>query len=156
MIRALFAIALLATGSTQAAAQSIVGKWDCTGREGRGTAIRTLQEYRANGQFYHLANLAIGDRTGRIDASVALRGQWRVKGSYIHENIKTARMRSLSANGKDISRGPIGKRMARDLPHRMTGPKKTSRTKIKFVSPREMHMVSGASVEPAPNARTLL
>ncbi|WP_299411759.1 hypothetical protein [uncultured Sulfitobacter sp.] len=143
MIRTVLVIALLAIGSTQASAQSLVGKWDCEGREGRGTAIRTLQEYRANGSFYHLANMAVGDRRGRIDASVALRGKWTTSGSTLVEDITTVRMRSLQANSKDISRTPIGRQMARTLPQRMAGPKNGSRTKIKFISAREFRMVSG-------------
>lgn len=143
MIRTLMVIGLLATGATQAGAQSLVGKWDCQGREGRGTAIRTLQEYRANGQFYHLANLAIGDRRGRIDASVALRGRWSFDGPYLNETISSARMRSLAADGQDITRTPIGRQMAKTLPKRMMGANNQSRTKIKFVSARKLKMVSG-------------
>jgi len=144
MIRTLMIVGLLATGGTQAQANSLLGKWDCNGREGRGTAIRTLQEYRANGQFYHLANLAMGDRRGRIDASVALRGTWDVDGgNTLVENVKTARMRSLAANGQDISGTAVGRQMAKDLPKRMAGPNKASRTIIRFVSPREFRMVSG-------------
>ena len=143
MIKTLIMVSLLAAGATQAGAQSLVGKWDCTGREGRGTAIRTLQEYRANGQFYHLANLAIGDRRGRLDAAVVLRGKWDIKGNYLNEEIKTARMRSLAINGKDITRTQIGRQMGQTLPKRMTGPNNLSRTKIRFVSAGEMRMVSG-------------
>lgn len=143
MIRTLMIIGLLAAGGTQAAAQSLVGKWDCSGREGRGTAIRTLQEYRANGQFYHLANLAMGDRNGRLDAAVALRGTWKMEGDWLVENVKVARMRSLGANGQDITNTAIGKQMAKTMPKRMAGPTKVSRTKIKMVSPTQLRMVSG-------------
>jgi hypothetical protein len=143
MIRTLLIVGLLATSGTQAAAQSLVGKWDCEGREGRDTAIRTLQEYRANGQFYHLANLAMGDRKGRFDAAVALRGTWSFNGSYLTENVTKARMRSLAISGNDISNTPIGRKMAKSLPKRMAGPNKKSRTKIKMVSATEMRMVSG-------------
>lgn len=143
MLRTLFIIGLLATSGTQAAAQSLVGKWDCNGREGRGTAIRTLQEYRANGSLYHLANFATGDRKGRLDASVRLRGKWRLQGNRLIETISSAGMRSLSANGQDISDTLVGRIMARDLPKRMANTDRPSRTTIKFISSQEFHMVSG-------------
>ena len=38
MIRSLLVIGLLVTGATEASARSIVGKWDCEAREGRGMA----------------------------------------------------------------------------------------------------------------------
>jgi len=143
MIRTLILIGTLACSGTHVAAQSLVGKWDCTGREGRGTAIRTLQEYRSNGQFYHLANLAMGDKRGRLDAAIALRGTWKMKNNTIVEKITTARMRSLSLDKQDITNTKIGRSMAKSLPRRMTGPNKLSRTKIKFTSPRDMIIVSG-------------
>ncbi|MBB3993588.1 hypothetical protein GGR95_001219 [Sulfitobacter undariae] len=145
MIRALLMVGLLATGGTQAAAQSLVGKWDCSGRAGRGEAIRTLQEYKANGQLYHLANMAVGDRRGRIDASIAMRGRWEIKGNSLRENFSSSRLRSLMADGNDISNTSLGRSMSKSLPMRMrmNGPSNTSLTKIKFVSPREFRIVSG-------------
>ncbi|MEP1766260.1 MAG: hypothetical protein ABJJ53_06405 [Sulfitobacter sp.] len=149
MLRTLMLISMLANGGTQLAAQhpidrsTLVGQWDCNGRQGRGTAIRTLQEYRSNGHFYHLANLAIGDKRGRLDSAVALRGSWKMENGTIIEKVQTARMRSLSMNNQDISKSALGRRMAKSLPRRMTGPNKLSRTKVQFVSAREMKIVSG-------------
>jgi len=143
MIRSLLLVGLLATGGTQAAAQSLVGKWDCSGRAGRGEAIRTLQEYKANGQLYHLANMAVGNRNGRLDASIAMRGRWEIKGNSLRESFSSSRLRSLMADGKDISNTSLGRRMAKSLPMRMNGPNNSSLTKIKFLSPREFRIVSG-------------
>ena len=129
------------TGS--ASAQSLVGKWDCEGRDGPGMSIRTLQEYRANGLFYHRANMAIGNNTRRMDTSITLRGSWALKSNRIVENIRTARMTKLEENGRDVSRTPIGKRMGRDLPGQLAGRDGISRTRINFTSANRFEMVDG-------------
>lgn len=143
MIRTLIIAALLATGGTQVSAQSLVGKWDCDGRKDRGTAVRSLMDYRATGGFYHLANVASGDRRGRIDAAIVLRGTWQLRGNRLVEQIKTARMRSLDLNGKDIARTPFGRMMAKSLPRQMGAGRLDSVTNIRFVSPTKFKLTSG-------------
>ncbi len=138
-----FALCLATLCASSAAAQSLVGKWDCQGRDGPGVAIRTLQEYRANGLFFHRANLAIGDTRGRMDASLSLRGSWSLKPNVIVENIRTAKLTKLLQNGKDISQTAIGRRMSRDLPKQLFGPTGTSKTRIKFTAPDRFEIVGG-------------
>jgi hypothetical protein len=141
MLRAAFVIFCMLS-SAPVAAQSLAGQWDCNGRDGPGSAIRTLQEYRATGQLYHLANMAIGDRTRRMDASLVLRGSWRLEGGVITETFRTGRLRSLQENGRDIRQTPIGRRLSRDIPKRIFGPDQSTRTRITFVS-ADKFLVSG-------------
>ena len=143
MIKSLLVIGLLVTGATQASARSLVGKWDCEGRDGRSTAVRMLLDYRQSGQFYHLANMAIGDRTGRMDASIALNGNWFRDHGTLKETVTGARMRSLQVNRQDISKTPIGRHMARTLPKQVIGSNATSVTKIRYLSNTKIQMTSG-------------
>lgn len=141
MLRTLMIAGLLLIGAP-ASAQSLVGKWDCNGREGRGKAIRTLQEYRASGSLYHLANFATGDRKGRLDVSIKLRGKWDLQGDKLTETITSAKLRSLTTDGRDALQTPVGQIMERQLPARMANPNRPSLTTIQFVSPKEFKMVS--------------
>ena len=145
MIKALTILTFLATAGTQVTAQSLVGKWDCDTRNGPGTAVRTLMDYRANGQFYHHANVASGDRRGRVDASIVMRGSWSLQGSRVVEQIRTARMRSISANGKDISKTPLGRIMAKTLPRKLGVGRRASVTRIKFLS-QNKYRINGKKV----------
>ena len=74
MIRTLIAAAVIATTASAADASSrtMVG----IARDGKHLAIAMLFDYRQSGHFYHLANVAAGDRRGRLDASIALRVSW--------------------------------------------------------------------------------
>ena len=145
MIRSLLVVALLATsaGAAEASSRTLVGKWDCNARDGKHLAIRMLLDYRQSGHFYHLANVAVGDRSGRLDASIALRGEWFRNHATLTETLSNARMRSLSADGQDISNTPIGRHMARTLPSQMGGPSDTSVTKVKFLTRNKVRMTSG-------------
>ena len=143
MIRSLLVIGLLVTGATEASARSIVGKWDCEAREGRGMAMRMLLEYRQSGQFYHLANLAIGDRRGRMDGSVAISGKWHRNRSALTETITSARMRSLEVNGQNISKSPIGRHMAKSLPKQMMGSNPTGVSSVRYLSNSKIQLTSG-------------
>lgn len=144
MIRTLLVAGLLATtGASDASARTLVGKWDCQGRDGRNLAIRMLLDYRQSGHFYHLANLAVGDRYGRIDAAVALNGKWFRNHGKLKETLNTARVRTLRANGQDISKTPIGRQMTRSLSTTMTRGNATSITKVRFLSDRKVTMTGG-------------
>jgi hypothetical protein len=78
MIRTVIAAAVIAAsaGAADASSRTLVGKWDCIARDGKHLAIAMLLDYRQSGHFYHLANVAAGDRRGRLDASIALRVSW--------------------------------------------------------------------------------
>lgn len=144
MIRTLLIVGLLATtGASEASARSLVGKWDCNGRDGNNLAIRMLLDYRQSGQFYHLANIAVGDRRGRIDASVALNGNWFRNRTKLKETVTRARVRTLDANGKDISKTPIGRQMVRGLPKQMLAGNATSVTDLRYVTENKVKMTSG-------------
>ena len=108
MIRTLLAAAVLATTASVANASSrtMVGKWDCIARDGKHLAIAMLLDYRQSGHFYHLANVAAGDRRGRLDASIALRGRWFRDHGKLTETIRTSRLRSIAVDGTDISVPP--------------------------------------------------
>ncbi|MGC1495928.1 MAG: hypothetical protein WA790_08970 [Sulfitobacter sp.] len=138
-------MAVIAMAGTQATAQSLVGKWDCDTRNGPGTAVRTLMDYRENGQFYHHANVASGDRRGRVDAAIVMRGSWSLQGNRVVEKIRTARMRSISANGKDISKTPLGRLIAKTLPRQLGVGKRASVTRIKFLS-QNKYRINGKKV----------
>ena len=101
--------------------------------------------YRANGQFNHLANVAVGDRRGRIDAAIALRGSWKVQGENVIETIKNARARSIKVNGQDISSTPLGRQMAKSLPAQLGAGKRDSVTRITFLSPSK-YRINGRKV----------
>ncbi|WP_298857652.1 hypothetical protein [uncultured Sulfitobacter sp.] len=144
MIRTLLIVGLLATtGASEASARSLVGKWDCNGRDGKNLAIRMLLDYRQSGQFYHLANIAVGDRRGRIDGSVALNGKWFRNHSKLSETVKHARVRSLTANGQDISKTPVGRHMTRSLPKRMVSGNRPDVTNVRFLSNSKVKLTSG-------------
>jgi len=72
----------------------MAGKWDCNGRDGKSMAIRTFMDYRPGGTFYHIANVAVGDRRGRVDGSVAVRGTWSRNHGALTETVSSARKRS--------------------------------------------------------------
>lgn len=142
MIRTLLVVGLLATSGTAASARSLVGKWDCEGRDGRNLAIRMLLDYRQSGQFHHLANIAVGDRLGRIDGALALNGSWFRDHRKLSENVNHARARSLKANGHDISKTPIGRRMARTLPKQMVSGNRADVTDVPFLSDSKITLTS--------------
>jgi hypothetical protein len=144
-MKTLTTLVFLALVGTQASAQSIVGKWDCDTRSGPGTAIRTLMEYRANGLFYHLANVATGDRKGRLDAALAMRGSWELQGDRMIETIKSARVRSVTSNGTDITKTPLGRRMAKALPSQLGVGRRDSVTRIKFIT-QDKYQINGRKV----------
>jgi hypothetical protein len=143
MIKSLLIVGLLLTGATQASARSLVGKWDCEARDGPNMAIRMLLDYRQSGQFYHLANVAVGDRSGRMDGSVALNGNWKRNHSTLKETVTGARMRSLKVNGQDISKTPIGRHMAKSLPKDIAGSNPTSVSKVRYLSNTKIQLTSG-------------
>ena len=143
MIRTLLILGLLTTGATEASARSLAGKWDCQGRDGNNLAIRMLLDYRQSGHFYHLANLAVGDRRGRIDASIALNGNWFRNHGKLKETVRHARVRTLKANNRDISKTPIGRQMVRSLPKQMLAGNATSVTNVRFVTNNKVTMTSG-------------
>lgn len=143
MIRTLLIVGLLATGATDASARTIVGKWDCDGRDGRNIAIRMLLDYRQSGSFHHLANVAVGDRRGRVDGAIALRGNWSRNHGTLTETVTSARMRALTANGQDISQTPVGRQMARTLPKQMTAGNGTDVINVTFMSSNKIKLSSG-------------
>lgn len=144
MIRTLLIVGLLATtGASEASARSIVGKWDCDGRDGKKLAIRMLLDYRQSGHFYHLANIAVGDRRGRIDGAVALNGKWFRNHGKLSETVNHARVRSLKANGRDISKTPIGRHLSRSLPKRMVAGNRAQVTNVRFLSSNKISLSSG-------------
>lgn len=144
MIRILLIVGLLATtGASEASARSLVGKWDCNGRDGNNLAIRMLLDYRQSGQFYHLANIAVGDRYGRIDGAIALSGNWFRNHGKVKETVTSARTRSLKVNGQDITKTPVGRQMSRSLPKQMLAGNATSVTDVRFVSNDKVTMTSG-------------
>ena len=122
---------------------TLVGKWDCNGRDGKSLAIRMLLDYRQSGNFYHLANVAVGDRRGRLDASIALNGRWFRNHGTLTETISSSRLRSIAADGRDISKTPIGRHMARTLPKSIGGANDTSVTRVKFLSHNKIRLTSG-------------
>lgn len=143
MIRTLLIVGLLATSASAASARTLVGKWDCDGRDGSNLAIRMLLDYRQSGHFYHLANVAVGDRRGRLDAAVALRGKWFRNHGNLQETVNHARVRTLTANGRDFSKTPYGRQIVRSLPKQMMGGNKVSTTKVSFLSSTKVKMSSG-------------
>ena len=144
MIRTLLIVGLLATtGASEASARTLVGKWDCNGRDGKKLAIRMLLDYRQSGHFYHLANIAIGDRRGRIDGAVALNGKWFRNHGKLSETVNHARVRSLKVNGRDISKTPIGRHMVRSLPKQMVSNGRADVTNERFVSSNKITLSSG-------------
>ncbi|MEQ6204123.1 hypothetical protein ABMC88_13825 [Sulfitobacter sp. HNIBRBA2951] len=143
MIRTLLIVGLLATSTSAASARTLVGKWDCDGRDGANLAIRMLLDYRQSGHFYHLANVAVGDRRGRLDAAVALKGKWFRNHSNLKETVNHARVRTLTANGRDFSKTPYGRQIVRALPKQMKGSNGVSNTKVKFLSSTKVKMSSG-------------
>ena len=126
--------------ATPLSAQSLVGKWDCEGRDGNSRAIRTLQEYKANGIFYHLANLAMGDRTGRMDVSLSMRGKWERSSDHIVEIFSSVKLRSITRDGQDLSKTPQGRELRRDLPGNIFGPSRRTRTHIAFTGPNRFEV----------------
>ena len=144
MIRTLLIVGLLATtGASEASARSLVGKWDCNGRDGKNLAIRMLLDYRQSSQFYHLANIAMGDRRGRIDGSFALNGKWFRNHGKLSETVNHARVRSVKANGQDISKTPIGRHITRTTPKRMLSGSRPDITNVRFISNNKVTMTSG-------------
>jgi len=143
MIRTLLIVGLLATSANAASARTLVGKWDCNGRDGNNLAIRMLLDYRQSGQFYHLANIAVGDRYGRIDASVGVNGKWFRNHGKLTETVRSGRVRTLYANGQDISKTPIGRQMVRSLPKQLMGNDAVSTTRVKFLTKTKVKMSSG-------------
>ena len=144
MIKPLLIAALLATGGTQVAAQSLVGKWDCDGRAGPNMAMRTVQSYSSVGSFYHLANIAMGDRKGRrFDMALALQGAWSGEGAVLVEQINTVRVRSVFVNKRDITNTPQGKQMARIMKRQFARPDRPSRIKLDTLTGRKMTFVDG-------------
>lgn len=144
MICTLLIVGLLATtGASEASARSLVGKWDCNGRDGKNLAIRMLLDYRQSGQFYHLANIAVGNRRGLIDGSMAINGNWFRNHGKLKETVTFARMRSLTANGQDISKTPIGRQLVRNLPKQMLAGNATGVTEVRFLSGNKIKLTSG-------------
>jgi hypothetical protein len=121
----------------------MVGKWDCIPRDGKHLAIAMLLDYRQSGHFYHLANVAEGDRRGRLDASIVLRGCWFRDHGKLTETIRTSRLRSIAVDGTDISNTPFGRQMARTMPRQMGDPSDTSVTQVKFLARNKVQLRSG-------------
>lgn len=141
MLRVL-ALSLATLFATQASAQSIVGQWDCNGRDGANQAIRTLQQYRASGAFYHLANMATARFGQRFDIAIALQGNWSADRDILIEDITTARVRSITSNGQDVMATPAGKRMARFIRQSMT-----NRSRVRLTSLTDTTMSFGGRIK---------
>ena len=143
MLKSLIIVAVLSIAGTQTAAQSLVGKWDCDGRVDKTTSIKSLQQYRSNGNFYHLVNVAIGQSGERFDAAVAMRGIWTGKGAVLIEDIKSARIRSVKRNGRDITKTPEGQFLAKTLRSSMIRPGRPSRITLDTLSANKMTFKDG-------------
>lgn len=143
MIKPLMIAALLAVGGTQIAAQSLVGKWDCNARKGKGLAMRMLLEYRNNDHFYHRANVAVGDRRGRMDASISMRGTWMTVGNELIENVNSGRVTAISVDKRDISKTPFGKQASASLRQQIVDPNNPSRMQFTFTGASKMRLKDG-------------
>lgn len=150
MIRAaIFCLAAACTMQAPVAAQAqtseeaLVGKWDCKARRGRGLAMRLLLNYNENKYFIHRANVAAGDRRGRIDASLTISGRWRIKGNVLAERLTNARMTAFTINGKDVSNTSFGRLASESVKNEIVGPDSLSNMKIKFQGPNKMRLVDG-------------
>ena len=133
-------IGLVLAVGTQVQADSLVGKWDCTGREDNSQHIRSVQTYHANGRFSHLANIAVGMPEGRVDAGLALRGRWSLVGGQLVEEIAKVRVRSVSEDGQDLRRTPKGRAFTKFISDKMERGE-DSKMKITFLSPQQFQLV---------------
>jgi hypothetical protein len=139
------AMTALAPAPAQAdnSSDALVGKWDCDARRGAKLAMKLLLNYSDSKYFIHRANVAAGDRRGRIDASLTIRGRWRIKGDVLAEQLTSAKMTKFSVNGRDVSQTPFGKLASDSVREDIVGPDSLSNMKIKFHGPNKMRLIDG-------------
>lgn len=139
------ALAVQAPSPAQAVTPSgaLVGKWDCDARRGPGLAMKLLLRYSDSNFFIHRANVAIGDRRGRIDASLTIRGRWRIQGDVLAEQLTRAKMTAFTVNDRDVSGTPFGKLASASVREDIIGPDNLSSMKIQFDGPNRMRLVDG-------------
>jgi hypothetical protein len=136
------------TGGSQVTAQSLVGTWECDTRWGSLFAIRSVQQYRADGSFHTLSNMRIEDPNGRTDASVAFDGSWQLIGAQLEEKISSAHLRSVAVEGEgegeDISDTAYGRYLAESLPKDLSGPSNQNTSQVSFVTADRLNISNGS------------
>ncbi len=141
MIRSLSFCLFLAAASG-ANAQSLVGKWDCDGRNGPNRAAKAVMEFRDNGRFQHYLSLGVNNRRGRGGAVALIKGNWKLSGDRLVETAQSVKITRVEQGQTDITNTAQGRRMAKGLRNRLLGTAKVSLTRIEFLRSGRFRQVS--------------
>ncbi len=138
----LLSICVFLAAASQGHAQSLVGKWDCEGRNGPNRAAKAVMEFRDNGRFQHYLSMGVNNQRGRGGAVALIRGTWKLSGDRLVETAQSVKITRVEQGQRDITNTALGRTMAKGLRDRLLGRTKISRTRIEFLRSGRFRQVS--------------
>lgn len=138
-------LAVLPNGAAALDQSDLLGKWTChmpeETEDGLTTSMTADVEFENTGRFSARMTLNFKDPELEATAKVKYRSNWAFKDGYLYDRPKSAVVRSLRVNGRDMRRS----RFARDIRANLLEHSLNDKVKVTFASETKMSLTSKGS-----------